>query len=909
MPRPPKVTDSCPVPESTVTPDSTGPFKPIPKCDPPLTPTPQVFSPIVPAPAVGPAVPSLPDPIEFQSPERTATCAQWPAYTEGNAPLGNDVVIPEGAFTESLIIQNLNVARQDLYYIAQIVATELALVRSMLEACDVDGLALLFNVSKATSTTIIAEVLAIQARLTAQAEAAALAGLSCWWYNVEQIATCPEGASTELGTNPSVVLADQFTSQLSQADADAQALALAEAGLECFYVNDEVVLVCSDVDPSKVDLDPGNTTQEAGSSAAANPGRAFSNLATVEAGVFVSELNKADANLQARNYALTLVDCFYIQPTEVKETCSPDEDDIPAMLHTVTYDGATQGNPVTVPAGYTLSEISFADTLQQASDLAVSSLECQWGNMPLRYSCDDAESDTTDPAQVLSHTENYFTPCNLGQKEPPDIFMNALGGDVWFYAIPSKSATYTVLVEKEEFISQIGTRDANSLAATYAISQLSCTYCNPHLQSSCNIHASNYTLRVTGIAYAKDTGDGKWKPSVDICSLPSSAVATFCGLDPWNVAAQADALGSRAYKDIISAESDCVFDNDDTYVACQQEVAVTAPATWLWENPETGLSEATPTARGWKIAAGLGPLGTGHTSGLVFIPHGTFSAPTRDEANELAVAMGLSQLDCYWDNDEKIKNCEELDSSTMLSGVTSTYTVPAHTLTSYVSKAEANAQATLLAESMLTCIYCSDLVATTTCPFVSLPPCASVSGLSSDDATNTALALLESIVSVIQDCGSGSSGGSGGSGGGGGGGGGSTSSGSNKSTAIVPASWEPGGFTALYIHEMPEVRFDDVVRIDMRAAIVRHEMDFRFVEVCESGTIVVDSAIGDTNPIRCARVEGNQIVVEAAETAWPASVVVRVSGIRKGFAGMRFGSRTREQFLANEAFINSAYPA
>ncbi len=41
----------------------------------------------------------------------------------------------------------------------------------------------------------------------------------------------------------------------------------------------------------------------------------------------------------------------------------------------------------------------------------------------------------------------------------------------------------------------------------------------------------------------------------------------------------------------------------------------------------------------------------------------------------------------------------------------------------------------------------------------------------------------------------------------------------------------------------------------------------------------------------------------------PGTVQVRLSGIRKGFASKRFPTRTHAQFVANEAFINSAYPA
>ena len=50
--------------------------------------------------------------------------------------------------------------------------------------------------------------------------------------------------------------------------------------------------------------------------------------------------------------------------------------------------------------------------------------------------------------------------------------------------------------------------------------------------------------------------------------------------------------------------------------------------------------------------------------------------------------------------------------------------------------------------------------------------------------------------------------------------------------------------------------------------------------------------------------------LRVARLPWlrPGTVQVRLSGIRKGFAGKRFPMRTHAQFVANEAFINSAYP-
>jgi len=46
----------------------------------------------------------------------------------------------------------------------------------------------------------------------------------------------------------------------------------------------------------------------------------------------------------------------------------------------------------------------------------------------------------------------------------------------------------------------------------------------------------------------------------------------------------------------------------------------------------------------------------------------------------------------------------------------------------------------------------------------------------------------------------------------------------------------------------------------------------------------------------------------AGKNRFPVNVCIRLTGIRKGFAGLRFPDRTREQFLANEKHIRSAYP-
>jgi hypothetical protein len=141
---------------------------------------------------------------------------------------------------------------------------------------------------------------------------------------------------------------------------------------------------------------------------------------------------------------------------------------------------------------------------------------------------------------------------------------------------------------------------------------------------------------------------------------------------------------------------------------------------------------------------------------------------------------------------------------------------------------------------------------------------------------------------------------------------GSGVSGSDKSTAIVPASWSPTGYTALFIAECPEVRFDDVMTVMVDKADMTFPIDARFVEVCQRGSIEVCGCVPDVPILVGAKAEGEKVRISLAaghrSPTNPVRVVVRLTGIRKGFLGHRFPDRTRGQFEANERFIRSAYP-
>lgn len=150
---------------------------------------------------------------------------------------------------------------------------------------------------------------------------------------------------------------------------------------------------------------------------------------------------------------------------------------------------------------------------------------------------------------------------------------------------------------------------------------------------------------------------------------------------------------------------------------------------------------------------------------------------------------------------------------------------------------------------------------------------------------------------------------------------------SDKSTAIVPASWPPGGYTALHVLETPDVRFNDLI-----ASIPIHEretfvpIDPKYLEVCVPGSIVVIGAVPDLPVVVGASVVGGSVRIVLGPpplarviSRWIRALFVRVepdvvqipiqlTAIRRGFLGHRFPDRTREQFDANERHIRSAYP-
>lgn len=918
MPRTPKREVSCPDTGLVPALDTQGPFRPVPRCDPPtVVPVPE-YRPAVPDTPATPA-PSLPDALEYMSPEVTVSCSEWPDIPAGGiTPSGSPVTVAAGEYRESLYIQNLGLPRDDVYFIARRLSSELAAVRQLIDDGDPIPLAALLSVSTASATLITDAAAAITARLASQARELALSLLDCRWYNEVVAVSCPEGADTG-GNNPSLVAERTYSSSVSQEDADNQAREAALANLVCRYGNDRTTVVCADLDPSLSSLDPGNTTQTPGQSPGIDPTQVFRNSATLEAGQVFSNISKAEANALAREYLLTQLRCFFILATPTLAVCQPDEDGIPAeaSVPPVTFDGTSFGNPVLVPANYVYSDISMDDAQAQATALAESSLRCLWTNCRLTYSCEDRQSDSSDPLQVAAHCAGgaYDNPYVLANKKGVEVYVGAFDLTVEIFALPGPSADgYSHVVEAGDFPSEISHRDANRMAADYALSQLDCVYCNPRIESPCPVTSTTYTMKVEGVSYYVGglvANGAQVLPFEDIFALAEGHLFGFCGSDAQTVVFQADEQGKIAAKDLISAATACEFQNTDTYGSCFPADIAAAPDTWSWWNPLTQEFEDRPTQKVGSPATDPAHLAAGSTH-LRFVKHGSFFSSTQEDADYQAAQFLLSELHCYYENTTQTATCE--GGPGVAENLVGTYTVPAGTYQSDSSQADANTMAMAEAQSMLVCMYCSEEVTNPDCPHITLPACTCYSSVDTAEATEKAWALMAAILGVLEECpdggGGGGGGGSGGSAGSDGGSGtGGSGSGSDKSTAIVPAPWQPSGYAALFTHEMPEVRFDDVMRIPITGDVTVAAMDSRYVYVCEPDTIWLDSAVGDTGPILCARVEGTNVVVQVGIAGMrPKNVVVRLTGVRRGFRNLRFPSRSKLQFVMNEMFIQSAYP-
>jgi hypothetical protein len=243
----------------------------------------------------------------------------------------------------------------------------------------------LSKLNKPRAQRWLALLAAARASVGVEALAEASSRIKCEYGNAEATATCPAGAVTSENPpegatgyrNPSVVAAGTFYAA-TKAEANLLAALEAERLLGCVFGNQEVTVTCpgDDVPTDELPLG-GQTDPRVGSvTVAANT-------------VFRASQEEADAAalLQARSE----LNCYYLS-AELLLSCVDVDEDWEGVLvvddeaAALVLDGQ-RGNPVRVPAYALRSDVSQEDADARAHAVAMSGLDCRWGNAQQTATC------------------------------------------------------------------------------------------------------------------------------------------------------------------------------------------------------------------------------------------------------------------------------------------------------------------------------------------------------------------------------------------------------------------------------------------------------------------------------------------------------------------------------------------
>ena len=278
--------------------------------------------------------------------------------------------------------------------------------------------------------------------------------------------------------------------------------------------------------------------------------------------------------------------------------------------------------------------------------------------------------------------------------------------------------------------------------------------------------STSATAGVPGVRY-----DAAGNPNTD--DLTGTPKIFICSADPSEVVAVADSFALLPVAALTAEGDPCKFTNKITTVVCadlnptwydyfsnhSSPSTVTVPAgtveastaedadalarvlalsqlNCFFESPALEIlcgatsSSVLPDASNFvsaqpAIELGDGKVGTdfvhadanGSTARRIKIPYGTalsFTSPT--DAYRQALLLGLSQLDCFFKNQKTIVKCEIDISDQLAPGA-----IPSHELgegkapNSYVSQADADDLAKLLAESYLRCLFINEIQESEAC--------------------------------------------------------------------------------------------------------------------------------------------------------------------------------------------------
>jgi hypothetical protein len=425
-----------------------------------------------------------------------------------------------------------------------------------------------------------------------------------------------------------------------------------------------------------------------------------------------------------------------------------------------------------VPAGAFVGD-SHIDAESSANGYTLASIatkmDCDWRSRSVTYACDDSLANYA-PTNHLTDTEyvgyvgaatavTYLGPYEIELKEgrmtivpyPPYSLQG--GGAIEMMASVANSTPYLVNSERGLFSSSTSQADADLIAAANAVSQLDCVYCNPEIVANCppasgEEDSYDTTSGAPGVPYYFDEGLDRWRIVSELDFhvppythhpfhaeglVPSSydPEPFICG-DPDVVIAVAGESG-RTPTRLLTTSVECRECNDFLTAACCQP-----PAPPGGDTPEISIITFSPdqcvdliqdyeASNSGADCGGAGSGGAGsNPTNVVSIPECTVFASTKEEANALAANIITASLNCFFVNDECVRECanpcagtESAPFSVVVNGNThesvhqalcegegtATAVVARGLFRSNCSKEQANEQACSLAEAQLSCVW------------------------------------------------------------------------------------------------------------------------------------------------------------------------------------------------------------
>ena len=389
----------------------------------------------------------FPDPITLYNLSQRATCDETYPLSEGEA-----VLISEGQLTDTISIQSIAGITNDV--LTLIVDNNLIpIIESKLKARTLTAseLCKLTGMQQQYANTFITLAKAKQEALDTAALELAKSQLNCLWWNDAQEAVCPDpemasSNESELAVNRYVIPAHTVSSTISKEAANSTAYKQAESKLVCLYASDAITVNCVDRPNAPYENMEWVPTDPEGT----EPRRV--GTVTIPQGAYISTVSKEQANLLAKQVALSLLNCFYkseaidisCEDPDARNTgVNPDYSEaITIDLRNGNEDPGGTGQRVILPEGFFISDVSTADATLQARQYAESRLECCFINDYIHVECPEEADEEYSP--------------------------------VWEYS-----------VEQGAFISCLSKDDANEQAWTAIAGIVQCIYCNDTVLPNC----------------------------------------------------------------------------------------------------------------------------------------------------------------------------------------------------------------------------------------------------------------------------------------------------------------------------------------------------------------------------------------------------------------------------------------